>query len=147
MFLLLTWIAVLNSEANWVVRLKQAEAMRRAQEALPFYQEALALLEPLADRAPLTLSRTLHESAIALAKAGHRDTSLAQFQRALTLATNYLAPSHRFLATLHRDYAQLLRQLHRRREAKQEENVAKAIWEKHAKENLLGHTVDVRSFR
>ncbi|MBY0505549.1 MAG: tetratricopeptide repeat protein [Bryobacteraceae bacterium] len=122
-------------------------ATHRLPEALTAFQEALKVLDALAPRGALTLAATLCDAAGALEATQRVDDAIIYYQRALDIADARIDHGHPFIANLCLRYAKLLRKLHRREEAREEERRAQAILDRYDKENLPGATVDVRSFR
>ena len=122
-------------------------ATGRMAEAMVGYEAALAILDELPGRSPVALVRTLHEAALVQIAAGHRENALQLYRRGLGLAEAGNVTDHPALATVFSGYANLLRKLHRGAEAKGFERRAREISQRYEKENLLGHTVDVKSFR
>jgi tetratricopeptide (TPR) repeat protein len=123
------------------------QATGRGAMALENYDAALGILTRLPSRRPVALVRTWHEAAVALMAAEEDQKALSLYRRAVDLAEGKLGRSHPVLATVLPGYAKLLRKLHRGGEASRLERRAELIRQSYERENLLGHTVDVQSFR
>jgi len=80
-------------------------------------------------------------------KLGRPADAEKNFKKALGIATAVLPPSHPHLASYMTSYAQLLRRLGRKDEARRLEEAASRSREAYQRENMVGYTVDVEGMR
>jgi tetratricopeptide (TPR) repeat protein len=117
-------------------------------------EESGAALKRAAELWQVELGPDHPQVAVALANLGAVYTTQHQFPEAETcyrdairIAEASLPADHLNLAQYRAGYARLLRQLDRKKEARELEELARAASDRHDRENRIGQTVDVRQLK
>lgn len=120
------------------------ENRKRLTEAEPLLARAVRIWETAAGPKHPWLAAGFNNLAIVYSGLGQLDQAETDFRRAIEIAAAELPADHPDLATYRLSYAQLLRKLGRKGEARQLEQEARTARREHDKENMLGYTVDAR---
>jgi tetratricopeptide (TPR) repeat protein len=116
----------------------------RDEEAGHYLERALAIWEGAVPPGHPDLARALTNLAALYCSKRAYAKAEPLFQRALSIAGSSLGPENRLVAAILAEYAFLLRETNRKKEAKLFKTRAHAIWEDQAREQLGRHTIDVR---
>ena len=112
---------------------------RRFDEAEALHRRALDAVVP---SDPAVEAAVLHNLANLYSAQDRFPAAEPLYRRSLELRKATLGPDHPVVATILADYAQALRRNKRARDARRLESQARRV-----RNNLLGHTIDVRTLR
>ena len=121
--------------------------MNRFAEGRMYSDRAQALLGTIADAPVVLVFKTTANAAAISWQSGKPEEADFLFQTAIRLCENTLGHDHYLLGDVMMNYAEFLRTVGRRRDAKLARNRAKAILASFGRENLVGLTVDATAFR
>ena len=121
--------------------------MDRFAEGRPYSDRALALLGTMPDLQPLIVLKTMANAAAVSVNTGKPTETDFLFQSAIAFCEKTFGRGHYLLGSIMSNYAEFLRKVGHRAEAKTASKKAKAILNSFGRENLVGLTVDATAFR
>jgi tetratricopeptide (TPR) repeat protein len=124
-----------------------ASRRKRFAEALEYLERGRAVLAELKDPPAMLTIKTLTNAAVLSALAGKPEQSEPLFRLALSECERIFGPDHFLLGHLLTNYSEYLRRSKRKSDAASAGKRGRAILAKFSKENMLGHTVDVKVLR
>ena len=117
----------------------------RLPDAVLYSRRALEIFESLPPRYAANLVRGLANLAVITASAGDSSESAELFRRAIATSESALGPEHPLLAEVLSRYAQFLRTMKRKADARKAEQRARQIQTKSRHESSFGYTIDVNA--
>ena len=117
----------------------------RLAEAEEWALSAMAAMDALPSASPSSAVAILRQAANVFAACRRLDAAESAFQRAMAISEKAFGAGHGLQAGLLFDYAALLRAGKQRRAAQAMEKQAEKILVLSSRENLSGHTVEIRS--
>jgi tetratricopeptide (TPR) repeat protein len=134
--------AITINNLGVVLRLQKHHA-----ESEPLFQEAIQMLENDFGKDHPRLLEPLNNLALAYVDLGNPDAAIGAMRRALAIAEARLRPEHPSYGRLLVNYANVLRKIGHKTEAKQLEARGKSALVESARSNGAGMTIDVAAFR
>jgi len=116
----------------------------RNDEARPLLERAVAIWEFTLGPSHPQLCAGLHNLASVAMSLSETELAGRSFERAIRIASKNLPPDHPSLAVYRAGYAELLRKMDRKKEARHLEDLVRVARKRNASENALGFTVDAK---
>jgi len=121
--------------------------MGRFSEGVTYSGRAQTLLRTIADPPPLLVLKTMANAAAVAAVTGKVNDADSLFQFAISHCEKHFGPNYYLMGYVMDNYAEFLRRVGRRNDAKMAHKRANAILHSFGKENMTGLTVDPKTFR
>lgn len=131
---------LMNIAVTRLERGRAAEAVEPAEQAVALLESALGPQHPL-------LAPSLGNLAQSLSLSGRHGEALALAAKAQELVERTYGPTHIVGARTLMQCAQVFRRSGRTREARRLEKIAQPAIARHERENLIGHSIDIRAFQ
>jgi tetratricopeptide (TPR) repeat protein len=119
----------------------------RFSEGRSYSDRAQALLRMMTNPPPLLVLKTLASAAAVSALTGKSEEADSLFRFVISHCEDNFGPDYYLMGYVMDSYAEFLRRAGRRKDARTAQNRANAILNSFGKENLIGLTVDARTFR